>query len=100
MKHVDHPLLRVAYDVSNAEFVGEDQVSAIHQLAPWLGQVHLSDGTRDRWRHDRVGAGTVRFDAIEAALDEIDFKGVRILEIISNTPQSDFAASQAALATR
>ncbi|WP_201192482.1 sugar phosphate isomerase/epimerase family protein [Pseudomonas fluorescens] len=100
MKRVDHPLLRVAYDVSNAEFVGEDQVSAIHQLAPWLGQVHLSDGTRDRWRHDRVGEGTVRFDAIEAVLDEIEFKGVRVLEIISNTPVPDIAASKAALATR
>jgi len=99
MKRIDHPLLRVAYDVSNAEFVGEDQVSAIHQLAPWLGQVHLSDGTRDRWRHDRVGAGTVRFDSIEAALDEIDFKGVRVLEIISKTPEPDIAASKAALAT-
>lgn len=97
MRRMDHPRLRVAYDVSNAQFVGEDQVQAIRQLAPWLGQVHLSDGTRERWRHDRIGAGTVRFDAIEAALDEVGFNGVRVMEIISSTPEPDIRASLAAL---
>lgn len=97
MQHMDHPRLRVAYDVSNAQFVGEDQVAAIRRLAPWLGQVHLSDGTRERWRHDRIGAGTVGFDAIEAVLDEVDFSGVRIMEIISSTPEPDIRASLAAL---
>lgn len=95
---IDHPLLKVAYDVSNAEFVGEDQVEALRQLAPWLGQVHLSDGTATRWRHDRVGAGTVRFAEILRVLDEIGFDGVHVLEIISSTPLEDMAASQRTLA--
>lgn len=92
-----HERLKVAYDVSNAEFVSEDQVDAIRRLRPRLGQVHLSDGTRSRWRHDRVGAGTVNFKAILQALEEVEFSGIRLLEIISSTPIDDIRASIAAL---
>ncbi|CAO3437490.1 sugar phosphate isomerase/epimerase family protein [Azospirillum endophyticum] len=98
MERIDHPLLKVAYDVSNAEFVREDQVESLRRLAPWLGQVHLSDGTATRWRHDRVGMGSVRFGEILQVLDEIGFDGARGLEIISTTPLEDMAASQRALA--
>lgn len=94
LESMDHPLLKAAYDVSNAEFVGEDQVEALRRLAPWLGQVHLSDGTATRWRHDRVGTGSVRFAEILRTLDEIGFAGVRVLEIISSAPLEDMADSQ------
>jgi L-ribulose-5-phosphate 3-epimerase len=84
--------------VANAEFVAEDQVQALRRLAPKLGQVHLSDGTRTRWRHDHVGLGTVDFPAILQTLDELQFSGVSILEIVSATPCEDMAASMTALA--
>lgn len=93
-----HPRLQVAYDVANAEFVAEDQPDALRRLAPRLGQVHLSDGTRTRWRHDRVGLGTVDFRRILRALADIAFAGVTVLEIISATPLEDFSASIDALA--
>ena len=97
MERLNHPRLKVAYDVSNAEFVQEDQVAALRLLAPWLGQVHLSDGTATRWRHDRVGTGTVRFKDILRVLDEIGFQGIRVLEIISATPLDDLSFSARAL---
>lgn len=92
-----HPRLKVAYDVANAEFVAEDQPAALRRLAPRLGQVHLSDGTRTRWRHDRVGLGTVDFARILRTLKEIGFAGVSVLEIISASPLEDFSASLRAL---
>jgi len=92
-----HERLKVAYDVANAEFVSEDQPAALRRLAPRLGQVHLSDGTRTRWRHDRVGLGTVDFARILSALKDIDFSGVSVLEIVSRAPLEDFAASLRAL---
>jgi len=92
-----HPRLKVAYDVANAEFVAEDQPAALRRLAPRLGQVHLSDGTRTRWRHDRVGLGTVDFSRILRTLKEIGFAGVSVLEIISTAPLDDFSASIKAL---
>lgn len=93
MGRFDHPLLAVAYDVANAEFIGEDQVAALGLLEPWLGQVHLSDGTRTSWRHDRAGTGTVRFGDICLALEEIRFRGLRVAEVISSDPLPDMAAT-------
>lgn len=93
LARVVHPRLKVAYDVANAEFVSEDQVAALRRLAPRLGQVHLSDGTKTRWRHDRVGLGTVEFAGILSALDQLDFDGVAVIEIVSPTPLEDMAAS-------
>jgi sugar phosphate isomerase/epimerase len=93
LARLPHARLQVAYDVANAEFVGEDQGDALRRLAPRLGQVHLSDGTRTRWRHDRVGLGTVDFQRILRTLREIGFAGVSVLEIISATPLEDFSAS-------
>lgn len=97
LQRMPHPRLLVAYDVSNAEYVGEDQADALRRLAPRLGQVHLSDGTRTSWRHDRVGLGTVDFAAVQRTLREIGFGGVQVLEIIGSTPLPDIEASLDAL---
>lgn len=93
-----HPRLGVAYDVANAELVGEDHADSIRRLAPLLGQVHLSDGSRTRWAHDRVGTGTVDFAAVLQTLDEIGFTGGRVLEIVTEEPLEDMRASLASLA--
>jgi sugar phosphate isomerase/epimerase len=69
----------------------------LRRLAPRLGQVHLSDGTRSSWRHDRIGLGTVDFPGIQRTLKSIGFGGVQVLEIISATPLPDIQASLAAL---
>ncbi|SMG23277.1 sugar phosphate isomerase/epimerase family protein [Paraburkholderia susongensis] len=92
-----HEKLQIAYDVSNAEFVGEDQSGAIRRSGKRIGQLHLSDGTRSQWRHDRVGLGTVRFDEILSALKETGVSATSILEIISSSPLEDLSASADAL---
>ncbi|MGF6744095.1 sugar phosphate isomerase/epimerase family protein [Paraburkholderia atlantica] len=89
--------LLIAYDVSNAEFVGEDQPDAIRRSANRIGQLHLSDGTRSQWRHDRIGLGTVRFDEILSAVKETGISATPILEIISSSPLEDLNASADAL---
>jgi L-ribulose-5-phosphate 3-epimerase len=91
-----HPRALVAYDVANAEFIGEDQAEAIRRLQPMLAQVHLSDATRTSWKHDRAGRGTVRFDRVRQALEEIDFSGVAIIEVISPDTLADTEATLAA----
>ncbi len=96
---LDDPRLEVAYDVANAEFVSEDHAEALRRLAPRLGQVHLSDATATRWAHDRVGSGTVDFDTVFQALDEIAFGGACILEVVTPTPVPDIVASVNALAS-
>lgn len=97
VRYLANDRLQIAYDVSNAEFIAEDQPDAIHLLGRHIGQVHLSDGTRSSWRHDGVGRGTVNFAGVLGALDAIGYRGPRILEIISPDPLGDYAASIAAL---
>ena len=91
------PRLLVAYDVASAEFIGEDQVSALRHLGGRVGQTHLSDSTRTAWRHDTIGLGSVHFAPILAAIGEIGFAGINILEIISANPLDDIARSMKAL---
>ena len=98
LKGVPHPRLLVAYDVSNAEFVSENQVESIRMLGSRIGQVHLSDGTRTSWRHDRIGLGTVGFAAILQALADIGYQDTNILEIISHDPLKDIVLSLESLA--
>ena len=99
MAGFDDPRLRVAYDVANAELVSEDHREALRRLAPRLGQVHLSDASKTRWAHDRIGAGTVDFGTVFRTLDEVAFDGSCILEVVTATPLTDIAASLEALAS-
>ena len=68
-------------------------IAAIRRLKAMLGQVHLSDATRTSWKHDRAGLGTVRFDLIKAALAEIGFGGIAIVEVISADAVADTKAT-------
>ena len=94
------PRLLVAYDIASAEFIGEDQVKALHLLGRRVGQTHLSDSTRAAWRHDTIGLGSIDFVSILAAIEAIGFTGVNILEIISANPLDDIARSMTALKIR
>lgn len=90
--------IRIAYDVANAEFVGEDQLEAIATLGDRIGQIHLSDARPGLLRHDPPGTGTVRFEAILTALEARGFPGVNILELISDQPEEDFCRAAETLA--
>ena len=88
--HVGADNVKVAYDVANAEYLGEDQIQAIKLLGNRLGQTHLSDGEPGRWAHDRPGRGAVRFHEILGELDAIEFVGTNIVEIVSQEPLADY----------
>jgi L-ribulose-5-phosphate 3-epimerase len=85
--------LKVAYDIANAEFIGEDQAAAIRVLGPHLGQLHVSDGTRSNWRHDGLGAGTVNIRSICEALSEIGYTATAVLEIVSPNADEEMRTS-------
>ncbi|MGP3534219.1 sugar phosphate isomerase/epimerase family protein [Microbacterium sp. RD1] len=87
----------VAYDVANAESIGEDQVAALRLLGDLVGQTHLSDARPGAWAHDPIGRGTVRFDEILAELDRMSLPATHILEIISPDPETAFADAASAL---
>lgn len=91
LDYFQHPSLCIAYDVANAEFVGEDHAEAVRIGQNWLYQVHLSDCTRSRWDHGAIGTGDIDFAAFSRALTDTGFAGTSVVEIVSDTPDTDFA---------
>lgn len=89
--------LAVCYDVANAHFIGESPADGLRALHGLVRLVHLSDTTRNAWRHDEVGHGDVPFHEVPRALDEIGFDGTCMLEIISQEPEGAIQRSRRAL---
>jgi sugar phosphate isomerase/epimerase len=89
--------LAVCYDVANAHFIGESPVEGLRALRELVRLVHLSDTTREAWRHDEVGLGDVPFSEVHGVLDEINFDGACMLEIISTEPERAIERSHRAL---
>ncbi|WP_165820199.1 sugar phosphate isomerase/epimerase [Microvirga sp. KLBC 81] len=97
LTEIGNPRLGVTYDVANAVFVREDPAEGLRVVAPKLEFVHLSDTGVTTWAHSTIGTGVVPFDRIAVALDDIGFTGPSTLEVISQTPDDDIAASCEAL---
>lgn len=72
-------------------------VDGLRRLADLVSLVHLSDTTRNVWRHDEVGRGDVPFAEVRAALGDIDFDGTCVLEIVEPHPEAAILRSHQAL---
>jgi sugar phosphate isomerase/epimerase len=83
---LDHPLVRICYDIANAHFIGEDSNAGLRQVSRRLGIVHLSDTGRHAWRHDPVGEGTCDFAGFAATLREIGYTQTSMLELVCESP--------------
>lgn len=78
---VDAENLRACYDVSNG-YMSEDPAQGIRDAAAALEVVHLSDCTREVWRHDPIGEGDIDFNQAITALNQIGYTGVCVLETL------------------
>ena len=87
----------ILYDVANGVFAREDPAEGLRKARPRLQMVHLSDTGLSSWQHATIGSGVVPFQSVAAALDEIGYSGPTVLEIISDDPDRDIAASHEAL---
>lgn len=90
--------LGVCYDVANAHFIGESPADGLLALRETVRLVHLSDTTRNAWRHDEIGHGDVPFPDVFEALDAIRFEGTCMLEIIAPDVEKAIRRSHQALA--
>ncbi len=94
----------VNFDVCNSAWIKEDVPAAIRLLRPLIRNVHISDSGYGDFKHDRLGTGIVEPGPAAAALREIGYDGVTVLEIIAdaldaaNDPDGDIRASHAILA--
>jgi len=60
--------------------------------------VHLSDTSRAVYKHDPVGMGDVPFAAITPVLEEIGYRELPVLEIVSRNADAEIADSARRLA--
>jgi deoxyribonuclease-4 len=74
----------VVYDVANGLAV-EDPALGLRAAARHLSLVHVSDSTRQRWTHARVGAGEIDFREVARALRDVDYAGVTVYELLEST---------------
>jgi L-ribulose-5-phosphate 3-epimerase len=93
VRKIARPNVGIAYDVANAEFIGENQIEAITAMGPLMTQIHLSDATTSKWMHGGFGSGTVDLKAVIDTLDMAEFSGSVVLEIISTDPLTEFRQS-------
>ena len=98
------PEVGVNFDVCNSAFIKEDPAEAIRMLGSLVKNVHISDSGPDIFKHDRLGTGIVDPGPAAKALEEIGYKGITVLEIITDAlqpgadPDGDIRASHAILA--
>jgi len=90
--------IRVVYDIANAYFVDEDFAEGLKTCRERLALVHLSDTTRQVYRHGPVGTGDLPFANLPPALAAVDYRARPMLEIISRDPDRDIVASADRLA--
>jgi L-ribulose-5-phosphate 3-epimerase len=94
----------VNFDICNSAYIKEDVPGAIRLLGPLVQNVHISDSGYGEFKHDRLGTGVVEPGPAAAALREIGYQGMTVLEIIAdaldpkNDPDGDIQASHAILA--
>lgn len=98
------PDVGINFDVCNSAYIKEDVVGAIKMLGSRIKNVHISDTTFAVFKHDRLGTGIVDPGPAAKALQEIGYKGLTVLEIITDAtkpgvdPDGDIKASHDILA--
>jgi len=94
----------INFDVCNSAYIKEDVGAAIRMLGSRIKNVHISDTGYGDFKHDRLGTGIVEPGPAAAALREIGYTGLTVLEIITDAaqpgtdPDADLAVSHDILA--
>jgi D-psicose/D-tagatose/L-ribulose 3-epimerase len=72
---VNHPNFRTMFDTFHAHIEEKSQAGAIHQVAPVLGHVHISENDRGT-----PGTGQVDWDGAFGTLRQIGYDGWMVIE--------------------
>ncbi|KJS81167.1 MAG: hypothetical protein JM58_17615 [Peptococcaceae bacterium BICA1-8] len=80
---IGSPKAKVVYDVANV-FMQEDPAEALKIVKDDLCLVHISDTKKTKWEHNVIGTGDVDFASIIKSLNDINYNGHIVLEIIDD----------------
>lgn len=81
VRTISMPGLRICFDAANA-LVREDPAAAFARVAAEVAVVHVSDATRSRWAHDRLGSGDLDVQALSQAMAGAGYAGPTIYELV------------------
>jgi sugar phosphate isomerase/epimerase len=74
IERVDSPAIKVYYDVANSDKAGYDIYSEIRQLGKLISEFHAKD------YDDLYGRGTIDFEEVREAIDDIGYRGWLVME--------------------
>lgn len=78
------PEVGINFDICNSAYIKEDVPAAIKMLGDRLKNVHISDSGFGEFKHDRLGTGIVDPAPAFAALQDIGYDGMTVMEIITD----------------
>ncbi len=87
VERVSHPNVTAHFDTHHANIEEKDIIQSIHEVAPVLGHVHISENDRGT-----PGDGHIPWDEIFAAFSEINYDGWLTIEAFTRN-DVDFANS-------
>lgn len=88
------PSIGTIFDFTNAYHIGEDFSAGLAAFRGRLKLVHVSDTSPGAYRHAVLGSGTMPIAPVPKLLAEAGYRGPIVLEIVSSTPDEDFAVSR------
>lgn len=94
---IGDPKLGITFDVANV-FAQEDPVEGLRATRGRLRVVHLADTQKARFGHGPIGTGEVDFQAVHDVLEELEFDGPVIYEMVDGQdPANRFLTGREAL---
>ncbi len=89
IQQVNHPNVRLLYDIYHMSMMGEDALAEIETNLPWIGYLHVADMPG---RHE-PGSGTIDYRALAAMLNRTGYTGFIGMEFSAQA--DDEAAARA-----
>jgi len=83
VEDLNNPRVGIVYDAANV-FGFEDPAEKLKNVKDYLMLLHLSDTKRSEWKHSTLGTGEVDYKSFVKAVEEIDYAGYLVLEIIND----------------
>lgn len=85
IKSVDKDNLKFIFDTGHAHVSEYEDTTYLYLLKDYLMHIHYSDNDTTRDQHQRIGSGTIDFNAHFDALSDIKYNELHCLEIIYKT---------------
>lgn len=93
LEEINHPLMRVTYDIGNSASLGYDTHEEIIAIKPWINNVHVKDRLLGGATVP-LGSGNANFEKTFSTLRQIKYHGAFVLQA-AREPGSELETARA-----